>query len=161
VVYTKNGSHHQPWRTPKVVYTTSNSVHPKWSTPRGVVHTISCGAHQKWPIPRVVVHTKSCSHHQQYSPEVLWLITAVPIPSKRFCVGRRKLYSSSDSSLKTLYVYIHSSQDTICLETSIFVYDLEWLPGGWASTNRDRPWLEGQALIEGGTYGGRDLRSEG
>jgi len=27
---------------------------------------------------------------------------------------------------------------------------------GWASTNRDRPWLEGQAFIEGWTYEVRD-----
>jgi len=89
-VHTTSSGVHPKWSTPRSAVHTTSSVHPKWSTPQGVVHTIKCGAHQKWSIPRGMVHTKSCSHHQQYLLEVLWLMTAVPIPSKRSCVGRRK-----------------------------------------------------------------------
>ncbi len=48
---------------------------------------------------------------------------------------------------------VDRSNEPCRIETGLGM-DLE--SEGWASTNRDRPWLEGQAFIEGWTYEVRD-----
>jgi len=136
VVYTQNGLHHEAWFTPSAAK--SGPYHELWFTPK-VVHTISNTHWKSWWL---IKYRRFIDHPKDPAPSLD--ITCL----------------ETLSSLKTLCVYIHSSHAIGaggkgekegaggCL--------LKLELAGWASTNRDRPWLEGPAFIEGWTYEVRD-----